>query len=293
MGNGYTIRTVSQLSGVTEHVIRAWEKRYGVVVPRRTAGNHRVFTESDVVRLRLLARAVDSGNAIGEVHALSNLELKELVEGGSNDGAGTARSLVQRGLDAAVAFDPCELRRVLFDAEGEFGVAGAIEGVISPLMDEIGRAWFEGSLMIIHEHLASGVIRSFLGAVFEARTETIHRGAVVVTAPAGQDHEFGALACAIVASDAGFRVVYLGANVPATGIIQAAVNTNATATIVSVVFPQSMPRVRETIELLERDLSGKTRLLVGGASAIQLGTQYNLRTLDDLTRELASLSNEP
>jgi methanogenic corrinoid protein MtbC1 len=288
---GYNIRTVAQLTGLSAHVIRAWERRYGAVKPARTDGNQRTYSEGDVGRLRLLARAVEGGHAIGRVAALPDARLEQLVSAGSEP-AHTGREVnefVKEALDAVWRLNPIELEEVMRRAAEALGHTAAIENVIVPLMDAIGRAWHQGKMRIMHEHMASAVLRSFLGAVLRAYETADSSPSVVVATPSGQAHELGALACAVTAASVGLQVTYLGADVPADEIIAAAGHTESRAVILSVVFPRNMARAREECLRTQKGLPQGVRLILGGASASALGTENVVRTMEDLKEELVGL----
>jgi DNA-binding transcriptional MerR regulator/methylmalonyl-CoA mutase cobalamin-binding subunit len=293
MKEGYTIRTVAQLTGLSSHVIRAWERRYGAVTPARTEGNQRTYSEADISRLRLLARAVAAGSSISRVAGLSNNDLERFVSLSleANMEPDDTSALLTAALDAVERLDPIALEDAVVRASIELGQIRAIENVIVPMMDEIGKRWHEGKLRIMHEHMASAVVRNILGSAFRAQETSPEDRGVVVAAPAGQSHELGALACAGTAASLGLRVTYLGAGVPADEIIAAVDQTRSVAVILSVVFPRSATRVREEVQLLRRHLPRHVRLIVGGASASQLDPEYSLRTMADLRGELARLQS--
>jgi methanogenic corrinoid protein MtbC1 len=283
---------VSQLTGVSSHVIRAWERRYRAITPARTEGNQRRYSESDLNRLRLLSRAVAAGYAIGKVAGLSDRELSELTvsrPAGESSTAGVEQ-LLNSALDSVRRLDSTGLEKAVVGASVALGITGAIEQVIVPMMDEIGRAWHAGTLRIMHEHMATAVVRSFLGSALRAQESDPTAAGVVVAAPAGQSHELGALACAVTAASAGFRVTYLGPNVPPEEILAAVKQTNSVAVVLSVVFPSSLVHTQEQLAVLRRQLPEGARLIVGGVSAAQVGAEAVVRTLGDLRRELSELT---
>src|SRR5688572_21434727 len=123
----YNMRVAARLSGVSPHVIRIWERRYGAVVPARSATDRRLYTQSDVERLSLLRRATEAGHSIGLVATLPTNELEELVqssEQGSGaragdvpqSGAATAEQFVERSYAAVQALDAGALETALGQA---------------------------------------------------------------------------------------------------------------------------------------------------------------------------------
>jgi methanogenic corrinoid protein MtbC1 len=218
-------------------------------------------------------------------------ELEELVAQSREPDSQPADTseLVRSALEAVKRLDPSGLEQAIETAAVRLGQFAAIEQVIVPMMDEIGRGWHEGRMRIMHEHLASAVVRSFLGSALRASEAAQSDRGVVIAAPSGQFHELGALACAVAAGSLGMRVTYLGANVPADEILAAVDQTGSSAVVLSVVFPAGLTRVQEELSVLRRHLPEDVRLVVGGASAAMLGLEHAPRSMAELKDELAAL----
>ena len=291
MEQGYNVRTASQLAGLSGHVIRAWEKRYAAVRPARTPGNQRIFSEADVQRLRLLARAVEAGNSIGRIAALTNDELEKLAPRDPNwaDEPVAPRDLVVRALDAVKSMDAAALQQVLGDASVELGLLRMIEDVVRPVMEEIGSAWHDGRLRIMHEHMASAEVMSFLDSALRSFAPAADEIGVVVATLSGQVHQIGALVCAVLTASLGFRTTYLGTGLPPEEIVAAALASGSAAVIVSVVFPRNPTQAATELSFIKRHLPEKVRLLVGGASAAQLSPGLETKTIADLRNTLVTL----
>jgi methylmalonyl-CoA mutase cobalamin-binding subunit len=139
--------------------------------------------------------------------------------------------------------------------------------VIVPLLHRIGEQWREGNLGVAHEHVASAMVRTFLGQMRQPVALADGGPALVVATPPRQLHELGALLVAIEADSSGFRVLYLGPDAPVEDIAHAALQTGARAVALSLVYPPDDPRLPGEIERLGRLLPAGTTLLVGGAAA--------------------------
>ncbi len=284
MTEWHPIRVVARRTGLSAHVIRAWEKRYGAVEPKRTPTQRRVYSTEDLERLSLLRRATLAGRSIGQIAKLATPELKRLVEedesaaasvrpprpapeeprpGAPSDGA----QLLAACIEAAGRLDTAALQRALDEASVSLSRPALMEQVIVPLMHRVGDAWRDGSLRIAHEHLASAVVRSFTGSLNGAFHVSTNAPEIVVTTPSGQLHEIGALLAAATAASEGWRVTYLGPSLPADEIAAAARQTGARAVALSVVHPIDDPHVRIEIQRLSQLVGPETTILVGGRGA--------------------------
>ncbi|MCS7089447.1 MAG: MerR family transcriptional regulator [Verrucomicrobiota bacterium] len=268
----YSIRLVAERTGLSPHVIRIWEKRYGAVQPRRTSSNRRQYTERELERLLLLARAVAAGHAIGCIARLPEDRLRDLVRcAGQAEGnrfvstGGLSCGFVEEAIGRVTEFDEPGLRRVLNRALVAVGHRGFLCRIASALIEEVGQKWRNGELMAAHEHFLSGVLRVFLGRMEGHATGMAPR--LVVATPAGQIHELGALLAGAAAGQMGWRPIQLGSNLPAAEIAGAVLRTGARAAALSIVYPEDDPQLPEELRRLREFLPGQTAILVGGRGA--------------------------
>lgn len=275
MKNKYPMKAASLRANLSPHVIRVWEKRYQAVMPERTPTNRRLYSEEDVERLLLLRRATEAGHSIGQIAHLSREELIELLKN-----AGPA-VLLERGssaasrkpldldelMEAIKRFDVQALEQSLSRAEVTMSRPQLIEKVIVPLIYRVGDGWHSGELRIAHEHLTTSVIRSFVGNLNGAANLPHSAPSIIVTTPTGQIHEMGALVVSAAALSMGWRVIYLGPNLPAEEICVAAEQNNAMLVALSLVYPSNDLHLRDELVKLRRLLPEESKIIVGGRAA--------------------------
>jgi len=268
----HPVRVVAQRTGLSSHVLRAWERRYGVVAPTRTDGGQRLYSDADIERLSLLRTLTAAGGAISQLAQLPSDELSRMVreepirapEAGPD---GSAERWRASALQAIEALDAGALRHELGRGALALGVPHFLDQVVSPLLREVGTRWHDGRLGIAHEHLATAVVREVLGWVREAAETAATAPVLVVATPSNQWHEGGALLVAATAAAEGWRVAYLGANLPGLEIAGAALRTGARAVALSLIHPEDDPAVGDHLEALRRSLPAGVTLLVGGSAA--------------------------
>lgn len=305
----HPIKVVARRTGLSAHVIRAWEKRYQAVTPRRTETNRRVYSGDDIERLILLRRATLGGRSIGQVAPLPTEELRELVladESAQRLAPGGDRKetsvtpLLQQSLEAVERLDSESLRASLERASVSLSRPALVQEVIAPLLHQVGEAWRDGTLRVAHEHLASALVRTFLGNMNGGFPHTQETPNLVVTTPAGQLHELGALLVATTGASEGWRVTYLGPNLPADEIASAVEQSEARALALSLVYPPDDPHLKDELRLLTKLVSpSSVSLLVGGRAAggytdvlEEIGAVH-LADLDTLRSHLESLRSAP
>ena len=272
------IEAVAQRSGLSQHLIRIWERRYSAVQPIRTESNRRLYTEADVNRLALLNRAVHAGHRISDVATLPTANLEQLVgKDFSNStvsrvkGKGPSPNFVELALNAIMQFDSEELGAILSHAEVDLGQARALDQVVTPLMEKIGEMWKDGNIRIAHEHMATAVIRNHVGISLASMRYPANAPPIVVATPAGQLHEVGALIVAMAAALEGWRPIFLGPNLPADEIAGAVQKSGARAVALSLVFPSDDPKLPAELNRLRRLLSDEVSLLIGGRASEAYG----------------------
>jgi len=275
----YLISTVSKRSGVKSDLVRAWERRYQAVTPTRTSGGHRVYTAQDIARLKLLNQATNNGHSISQIARLPLEELKQLVkdEPSANIQTLAPASASDRMFLAEEYIDKCYLAVLAFDANAleahfehaivELGSETFIEHLLTPLLTKIGERWRVGELRPVHEHMASSIIRSLTYILRNNNPISAHAPKMIVSTPIGQLHELGALLAAIIAELKGWKVTYLGANLPAEEIAAAVKFTNAQAVTLSISFTTDDLTIPKEIRRLKKLLGPNVALIVGGRAA--------------------------
>lgn len=272
----YPIQVVSERTGLSAHVIRIWEKRYNAVKPARTAGNRRLYSEEDVARLRVLRQLTEVGHSIGYVATLPTEKLRVLLNETSGSPGPSVSSvaalepasdaLLAKALGAVARMDAEALGGVLKQAEIRLGHQGVLQRLVAPLAQAIGEQWRTGQITAAHEHFATAALRFFLAHAAKPFASTPNAPALVVTTPAGQLHELGALLAGAAAANLGWRVIYLGPSLGAAEIAGAAHQHQARAVTLSLVYPEDDAQLPGELKRL-RELLPETPIIVGGRAA--------------------------
>jgi DNA-binding transcriptional MerR regulator/methylmalonyl-CoA mutase cobalamin-binding subunit len=242
----FRIHTVSELTGVPEPTLRAWERRYGIPKPERSASGYRLYAGSEVEQVRELRRLCDEGMAAAEA---AKVVLAQRTNGLANAPVVAPHAAaIDRILAAIRRFDDAELdrelRKLLF-----LGTAVTIlDEVVTPLLYEVGRLWHSGELSVAEEHLASQRIGTLLRDLVRLSPGALAEQAVVLASFADDEHDLGLLAMALRFSGWGLRPVFLGARTP-PGAIRSAVQAMRPALVaLSVTQPPERSRARELVD---------------------------------------------
>jgi DNA-binding transcriptional MerR regulator len=288
---------VTRRTGIGEHTLRAWERRFGFPKPLRLDSGHRRFSGEQVQHLLLIAKALESGYRAGDIVPLPLSELELLLQSSGafdrTSAAGNAEDVMLLAFDACKRFDRESLAALLHSEAAVLGLPRFLRERVSPLLDEVGEAWGRGEIEIRHEHFFSEVLEDALRRL-RAPLETAAKGRPVVIAGLPNElHGLGLQIAALAIVTAGRSVRVLGPNLPVEEIVQAAKALDASAVGLSVsIFAEPKETARE-ITALREGLPDAVGLWIGGAGSttlrsLPIGVE-NTASLDDLERVLMQL----
>ena len=280
----YTIKQAAARTGVSVPTIRAWERRYGVVSPARTAAGYRLYDEDAVDRLSAMRFLVETEgwrpsqaaervkDPAVDVTALAARGPDGSRGRGDIDGARFAASpseAVLAFVSAAQRVDVHVMERILDDAFATQRFELAMDAVVFPALRGIGEAWSAGELDVAAEHAASETVRRRLARFFDAARGRVGRPQVLIGMPPGGQHELGVFAFAVACRRAGLEVLYLGANVPLESWLRMIRETEVPAVVlgaVATVDSASLAVVVDAIQTMDRPPA----CFAGGPAALDL-----------------------
>jgi MerR family transcriptional regulator, light-induced transcriptional regulator len=266
----YSIKAVAEATGLTVETLRAWERRYRLIEPKRGAGGHRIYTGRDVARLRRLRESTHRGHQIGKIAHLSNEALNQLLSAEAPDPAedAGARALVERILTAVERYRVAECEHVMATAFALLPPLEVVRDVLGPALRKVGERWHRGDFSIAQERIASGSARRHVSALLHTFNSVAKGPAVVFATMSGESHELGALMYASLAAGMRLRTYYLGPDLPAEEAARCALKVNASAVAVSMVMRD--PRQLVQLEVLRRHLPADVEIWIGGGAAAEL-----------------------
>jgi len=287
----YPLRAAARLTGLSPELLRAWERRHGVVTPQRTAGGTRRYTVADLERLRLVKAAVDAGHRIGRV---AQLDLDALRDLSSEGPEASGHSLLRDTLDAISQLDSAETHRLLSIQLLALGPLLFVERVALPLAREIGDLWSRGTMSVAAEHMATHVLRSLLGSALIPGKGSAAGPRIAFATPPGEPHDLGLQMAALSALGAGAFPIFLGAQVPIEDLAQVVHDARIRVValgLVTIAGSESTPLIRRLREAIPPEV----HIWIGGAASADLELSKGLdriASFDDLSRRVALLAFE-
>jgi DNA-binding transcriptional MerR regulator len=266
----YRIQVAAELSGVRVELIRAWERRYGVLTPRRTPSGYRVYTERDVALLRRLKQLTEEGVSISEAAAMLPRLLEELDTAprapATEPDATSVGAWLSAILAAAQALNQTRVAQLLDEVLAALSPLKAFDEVLLPLQLEVGARWHAGAFSVGQEHLVTQEVRARLINLLHAAPNHGHRRAVLACFP-DEQHEIGLLGAALRMRHAGMSVTLLGQRVPAAEVGRMARALKADVVGLSAVTDQGSQDFEETLSRILEGLPQGLPVWVGGPAA--------------------------
>lgn len=281
--HAFRIHVVAELVGVSENLLRAWERRYQLVTPARSPSGYRAYSNEDVELLRKVKRLTDDGMAIGDVAR----QLPQLR-------AAVAREAAQRPVDApderplapvvplpvqtlagwrqamlasTEKNDQGAIARTLDEASTRLSPVALAEELVAPVLVEVGERWVRGELSVAQEHLVTHAVRSKLLQLFERLPRGDGARVLCATLP-GDEHEVGLLMAALRFREAGWQVTFLGANTPVEEIGRMGQALHPVTVALSCTQQVSEAEVLRRVLAVRELLPLNTRVVVGGRGAL-------------------------
>jgi MerR family transcriptional regulator, light-induced transcriptional regulator len=221
------IGELSKRTGISPELLRAWERRYGLLKPERSPGGFRLYSAADEARVRRMQAHLGRGVAAAEAARLADRASAEESITGSTE---ALRSDLGRALEA---FDEAGGHRVLDAALDSFSLDAVISEVLLPYLDDLGQRWSRQELTVAQEHFASNLIRSrllSLGRSWDAG----YGPRALLACPEGELHDLGLVLFGVALGRRGWRITFLGANTPLATVTTTAKQVRPDAVVIAV-----------------------------------------------------------
>ena len=211
----YTIKDIEKMSGIKAHTIRMWERRYGMVIPKRTDTNIRYYSDEDLKDLLNISILNKNGMKISKIAELDKIEIGDKV-GTLLDNSQKYEHVIDSMLISMLEIDEYALDNSFNKALAEYGFEKLIEDIIFPLLERIGLLWQTNAITPAHERFLTNILRhNFIVAIEkEVPLKKNESNKIIFFLPEGELHEFGLLFYSYIARERGYEVVYLGTSIP-------------------------------------------------------------------------------
>jgi DNA-binding transcriptional MerR regulator len=248
------IGELSRRLGVSDHVLRAWEGRYGLLQPVRSAGGFRLYSEADALRVRRMqAHLADGLSAAEAARAVLGQDSRADGRAAGTDRVPTTESELSGALRQALdAFDEPAAQAVLDRLLSDLSLTAVLRDVVLPYLTELGERWERGTASVAQEHFATNVIRGRLAGLARGWGNG-HGPRAVLACPPGELHDLALMVFGIVLHRSGWRIDYLGTDTPLAELTRTVDARHPALVVVAATLPETLgPLAAQLTALAQR-----------------------------------------
>ena len=264
-GSLLPIRTVASLTGVNPVTLRAWERRYNLIKPKRTPKQHRLYTENDIVLIKQVLDLLDQGVSISQVKPLLDQSDRASEATLVREPGDVWKTYQRKMLNAIQTFDEYVLDSTYNDALSLYPVEIVSQRLIIPLLRILGESWKESETGIAEEHFFSAYLRNKLGVRIHHLNQRNSGPLLLLACLPGEYHEVGLLFFALASVNFGYRTLVLGANTPLDQLPGVLEKKTCQGIVLSSSTRPSRGVLENSLSLLVEQVD--TPVFVGGMSA--------------------------
>jgi MerR family transcriptional regulator, light-induced transcriptional regulator len=275
-GPGYVrIGQLARRTGVSPELLRAWEQRYGLLQPTRTAGGFRLYSPADEARVQRMQSLVSGGLAAAQAAGL-------ILSGGEPEArtdSGSATTLEEEAANLSASLDRLDEQATntaldrLFAA---YTVETVLQEVVIPYLHRLGQRWETGEISVAQEHFASNLLRGRLLGLAQGWGQGHGPGAVLACLP-GEHHELGLLVFGVALRRRGWRITYLGTNSPIGAVADVARSLRPAVVVLLSINPDNFLDHARQIEQLAQQVPV---VIAGTGATSEVARQTKAHVLD-------------
>lgn len=267
------MRTIANITGINPVTLRAWERRYGLIQPQRTAKGHRLYTKQDIERIQRVRALLQQGVAISQVGQILDNNIEIEVASVNDTGNDIWASYQQRMLASIETYDEVLLDELYNDALSLYPDDLINSRLSTPLLRQLGQHWKEAPDGIAREHFFTLYLRNKLGSRIKHTNLSGKGPLLLISCLPGELHEVGMLFFAVNAVSHGYRVLLLGASIPLEQLPEVINRRPCSAIVLSTTTRPAARVINEQLATLVSELA--IPVFVGGTAAERYRDEIN------------------
>ena len=268
----FPIRVLSEKTGVAPTTLRAWERRYGLLKPQRTPKGHRLYNSNDVDAVNRIVNLLNENYTISKaINAIKLEEIQEKIETGSDPEKPNTDhwdEFQKRFLTAIEKFDEYKLDNIYNEALSLYPIDLVSSQILRPLLMTLGLRWESRDAGIAEEHFFTSYLRNKVGARLHHIGGKNQGQRILLACMPGEFHELGSLLFGLSAMSRGYRILFLGADLPLDQIHHVVEKTEIDAVLLSAVNVTLRGQISRQLEKLAGDLN--VPVMLGGTGAMNI-----------------------
>ena len=271
------IGEISRRTGVSPELLRAWERRYALLRPRRTDGRTRLYSAADETRVRLMRRYVEQGLPPAQAAEMVTAARLAVRPGQALSIPPAEVTEAHREMQGSLdRFDETSAQRALEKLFGTYSALTVVRDVMMPYLREVGDRWAVGHVSVAQEHFATNFLHARLLAFARGWDRGLGPRAILACAP-GELHTFGLITFGVALHELGWRITYLGADSTVAMVEEAAVHVAPDLIVVFAAMPEHIAAIADDLQTLSHR---RTTAIAGAGASAEISTRIAVRRLD-------------
>jgi DNA-binding transcriptional MerR regulator len=235
----YTMSQVETLTGIKSHTLRVWERRYSFLKPSRTASNIRFYSDEEVRKLLNISILLNNNYRISKIDNLNVDEFNELILNLKFNYSDKFEDDINRLILYMIDMDENAFEQVFQKNVMKNGLLTTMISLIYPFLNQVGLLWTTNKTIPSQEHFMSNLIRQkIISAIDLLNNPDDSAPRIILLLPEEESHEIGLILASYIAKKSGWRVYYLGQNVPIVNLDKLQELTKAKAFFTMFVAPK-------------------------------------------------------
>lgn len=265
----YSIKAITSLTGLTAETLRAWERRYQCIIPRRSTNGRRYYSQSDLEKLKLLVILTRNGHPISKVANFSCEQLRQFLEQAPEQNDPQQSNLFNQIIEALQNYRLEQCEKLLKRALLAYEPLDYAKHILLPALAQIGQLWHEEKINIAQEHMfTSCVKRIVLTMVNNLHQPSLHNPSMLFATPSGETHELGIMIGCLVAAAQQYTCYFLGADLPGSDIVDASQHLQPDIIVIGMVrTPPEQKTLTNLSDVINYANTNKTKIWLAGAGA--------------------------
>ena len=226
----YSIKDIEKITGSKAHTIRIWERRYGLVIPKRTDTNIRYYSDDDLKDILNISILNQNGLKISKIAKLTKKEVRAKVNS-LIESPKEFENIIDKMLLSMIEVDESSFLETFSDSWQLYGFEEMIESIFFPFLERLGILWQTGTIKPAQERFISNLLRQKIIVAIdnEMFDEKADKDKIIFFLPENELHEISLLFYSFIAREMGYEVIYLGASIPIKDLIEVQRVTKAKA----------------------------------------------------------------
>lgn len=285
MKKEFGINVISTACAVMPHTIRTWEKRYQVFTPERSEGGHRLYSEVDLAKAKLIVALIEQGHTISSLarHSLQDLRSLLVVNKGEDSESGKMFTSVEtkRLLQHLANFNIDMVASGMQHLRLSIGIKEFIFKIVLPVMQEIEKLYLKGMYSVTQEHIISTIVGDQLHQI-NLSNQGPNPDRIALATPEGNLHELPIMIAEIICHVNRFSTNYLGASHPAECLSEAVNALKCKIIVMGVISSDQWNYEKKIIPYLrsmDKYLKNKVIVMLGGGSEVDFPEFKNIENV--------------